>query len=140
MSEYKNIASVFAFLFSLLLSITSNAQDLSNSNLHFNEKALGNLVMGVTSENEGLKRSSIYYAGKYRVSELSDVILDEMKNETNPEMRCLMAMSLYKIKDADAMDYITKLARYESDKKVRNMCRAITELYSLEKTEIFANK
>jgi len=138
MSEYKNIASVFAFLFSLLLSITSNAQDLSN--LHFNEKALGNLVMGVTSENEGLKRSSIYYAGKYRVSELSNVILDEMKNETNPEMRCLMAMSLYKIKDADAMDYITKLARYESDKKVRNMCRAITELYSLEKSEILANK
>lgn len=134
MGLFEKAAAILTVIISMILSVSTSAQDLTT--LNFNEKTIGNLVMGISSDNYGLKRSSIYYAGKYRVAEVADVLLEEMKKSDDTNTKCLMAVALYKIKDDRAMEYIVKLARYSTDHKLRKTCKAIAELYTVEKSEI----
>ncbi|GJQ64574.1 MAG: hypothetical protein SCALA702_36270 [Melioribacteraceae bacterium] len=134
MGLFDKIAAILTVIISMILSFTTSAQDLATAN--FTEKSIGNLEMGISSDNYGLKRSSIYFAGKYRVAEVADVMLDEMKRSDDVNIKCLMAVALYQIKDDHAMEYIVKLSRYASDSKLRKTCKAIAELYTVEKSEI----
>ena len=40
--------------------------------------ALENLLDGIKSENDGVKRSSIYFVGKYKIADAEDLLIGQL--------------------------------------------------------------
>jgi HEAT repeat protein len=85
--------------------------------------------MGIESENAGLSKSSIYYAGLYRVPEAVKPLVEKMKAETDASTKVLIALALFRIGDPEGMDMIESLSVSDKDPKVRRMCSAIFNEY-----------
>ncbi len=124
----KVVAVVLAAMF-----LTGNvfALNLSGNNFANNvkadipEKMIQNLAIGVASSNLGLKTDCIYYAGFYEIEGLVEPLVEQLAKESNPDTRVLIALALYKIGSADAMNAIQKLAKNDVDPKVKKMGNAI---------------
>jgi hypothetical protein len=106
-----------------LLSLTLFAAPKNNS------KA-ANLKAGIASSNEGLKKSAMYMAGKYMVSETAADLVKELKNSDN-NIKILAALSLLRINDSRAMAEVKTAAENETDTHTKNMLSAIYNEYSL---------
>lgn len=94
-----------------------------------NKNAVENLKTGIKSENTGLKKSSIYFAGLYRVSETVPALTEQMKKESDPKTRILIALVLYKIGDERSIDLVKEMAAKDSNPEVRRMCTCIYDAY-----------
>jgi HEAT repeat protein len=87
---------------------------------------LQNLVMGINSENPGLKRSSIYFAGYYKIENLVDELTNVMVNDEDANTRILAALALYEIGNEEVLNDMLELTQRQStDIKVRRMVNAI---------------
>jgi hypothetical protein len=112
----------------LLLGIlTVNAQ---NSNrISLTEIQIQNLSAGIQSGNEGLKKSSIYFAGKYKISEVTHILAKQLDDEKNPDIRVLIVLSLYQINDPAGFEAVKKASIKDKDSKVRRMSTAVYKAY-----------
>lgn len=70
------------FILSMFLYTNLTAQNLINN---FSKNDIINISRGINSENEGLRKSSIFFAGKYKISEVTDLLEEELKNEKDLE-------------------------------------------------------
>jgi hypothetical protein len=84
-----------------------------------------NLLMGIRSDNPGLKKSAIYMSGKYEVSECSGVLIQQLKTEKDASVKVLIALALYRIGSEEGMEAIEELAHNDNNKEVRRMSSAI---------------
>ena len=118
----KQTAIALTLLF-LVACISQNlfAQPNSISNVTKNEYALDNLKAGINSENAGVRKSSIYFAGKYRIAEVVNTLAERLEKEEEPSIRLLIAYSLYEIKDADGMNAVKELSLNDKNVKVKRM-------------------
>jgi hypothetical protein len=89
------------------------------------EAFVKNLALGLTSDCSGLKKSCIYFAGFYELEGMVEPLADQLTKETDPNIRILIALSLYKIGTPDAVKAIEKLVKNELDPKVKRMGIAI---------------
>jgi HEAT repeat protein len=112
------------------------AQGKKLNNTVSSKRAAENLIAGIKSENEGLKRSSIYFAGKYEVKETINTLIDLLEEEKNPANRVLIALALYKIGSAEGLEAIKELSLNDKDGYVKRMCKAISNAYSLELLQV----
>ncbi len=96
-----------------------------NRHYEFDSKAIANLNMGIQSDNEGLKKSSIYLAGSYSLSNCVEALVEQLSKEKNPDVKILIALSLYKIGDEQGIKAIENLAANDSSFKVKRMGQAI---------------
>ncbi|MDP3831747.1 MAG: HEAT repeat domain-containing protein [Ignavibacteriaceae bacterium] len=72
--------------------------NLQNGKNNFNNKyAIDNLISCLTSENQGVRRQAVYYAGLYKVDESVDYLIDIIKNQNNDEVQKLSVLSLLRI-------------------------------------------
>lgn len=94
-----------------------------------NEYALENLLNGIHSENEGVRKSSIYYAGKYKVVESAQELIDQLKNEENSSIRVLIALALFEMGSKDGLEAVKNLSSTDDDSRVRKMATFIYEEY-----------
>ena len=119
----KQIAAAFALTLLLVTGINLNlfAQPNPISNVTNNEYALDNLKSGINSENSGVRKSSIYFAGKYRIAEIVTCLVERLGKEGEPSVRLLIAYSLYEIKDAEGMKAVKELTLNDNDIKVKKM-------------------
>ena len=106
----------------LLLSVSSlPAQNNSIKDITSNKYALQNLLAGIKSDNEGVKRSSIYFAGKYRIAESESALIEQLSKEENPGTRILIALVLYEMGSLEGLEAVKKLALNDVDPQVRRM-------------------
>ncbi len=106
----------------LLISVTSlAAQNNSIKDITSNKYALQNLLAGIKSDNEGVKRSSIYFAGKYRIAESESALIEQLNTEENPSTRILISLVLFEMGSIEGLDAVKKLALNDVDPKVRRM-------------------
>ncbi len=106
----------------LLISVSSlPAQNNSIKDITSNKYALQNLLAGIKSDNEGVQRSSIYFAGKYRIAESESALIEQLSKEENPSTRILIALVLYEMGSLEGLDAVKKLALNDVDPKVRRM-------------------
>jgi len=115
----------------LLLSSSASAQKRSISDVTDNEYALKNLIAGIQSENNGLKRSSIYFAGKYRIAEVENVLVNQLEKEVNPSTRILIALVLYEMGSTEGLLAVRQLAQNDDDASVRRMATHIYNEYMI---------
>ena len=99
-----------------------------------NKYALENLVAGIQSDNTGLKRSAIYFAGKYRVAETEDVLIAQLKEEKDASTRILIALVLYEMGSEKGLTEVQKLSMNDKDAKVRRMAVQIYNEYLVNDT------
>jgi HEAT repeat protein len=119
-------------LAAVLLSNNVFAKNLTNTlGREIPKKMIQNLAMGIASENEGLKRSCIYFAGFYEINELVNPLINQLKKESNPGTRILIALALYKIGGAEAMQAVEKLAKNDSNEKVKRIGNAILNEFQM---------
>lgn len=95
-----------------------------------NKYALDNLVMGIHSENEGVRKSAIYFAGKYKVLESAEVLIEQLKKEEKPAIKVLIALALFEMESKEGLDEIRKLSKNDKDLRVRNMASLIYNKYA----------
>lgn len=101
------------------------------------KKMVGTLLNGINSENDGLKKSSIYFAGKYKIEEAVDVLTAQLSKEDDPATRILIALSLYSIGSPEGMNVVKARSEVDTDSKVRRMCSAIYETYAMDEIKAF---
>ena len=110
------------------------AQPNSIKNITNNKYALENLLEGVKSEYNGVKRSSIYFAGKYKITEAEEVLIEQLNKEQNPDNRILIALVLYKLQSEEGIMAVKNMAVSDGDEEVRRMS---THIYNEYKTNNF---
>lgn len=115
---------VLALLAAFSISLAQTEKQLS-------ENAIENLVSGINSENNGLKRSSIYFAGYYKVESVVDELREVMFSDDDPSTQILAALALYEIGDEDVLDDLAVLSqKLDENAKVRKMAGAIHEYWT----------
>lgn len=124
-STVKGIA-VFLFVSVLLFNsadvLASGRMDLRSKHKRY-EKMLENLKAGIQSDITGLKKSCIYYIGYYQMKEAEGFLVNQLKEEKDPEIRMLMAFSLFEVGSEKGYEAIGTLAEYDKNENVRIACR-----------------
>ena len=124
----KRTTLIPVILFAVLaLPTLGNAQDKIRA--YYTEKAAKNLIIGINSDNEGLSRSSIYYAGKDKIAEAVDALIEKMWKEKDPNTRILIALSLYQIGEFRGLEAVKELAVNDSDERIKNMSALIFDQF-----------
>jgi HEAT repeat protein len=124
------LSLLFVTTFGQTISQPNSIKDITN-----NKYALVNLLNGIKSENDGVRRSSIYFAGKYRISDTEQVLIEQLKEEQNPSNRILIALVLYKLGSADGLLEVKKLASNDDNEKVRRMSTHIYNEYLIKNSK-----
>ena len=120
-----------AVLLAAALTGSVYAQKNSIKDVTTNKYALQNLVAGIHSDNTGLKRSAIYFAGKYRIAETEDVLIAQLKEEKDPSTRILIALVLNEMDSEKGLLEVKDLSMNDTDAKVRRMTTQIYNEYLL---------
>ena len=118
-------------LAALLLAGQIGMAQVTSSEYQFSERAVSDLIRGIKSENEGLKKSAIYFAGIYQVNETVDPLIAQLDNEGNAEIRVLIALVLYRIGDIRGIDAVKHLAVNDESDRVKRMSAAILKDFDL---------
>jgi len=124
-----------AVLLAALLLGSVYAQKNSIKDVTPNKYALQNLVAGIQSDNTGVKRSSIYFAGKYRVAETESTLIAQLKQEKDPSTRILIALVLYEMGSVEGLLAIKQLAQNDENARVRRMATQIYNEYLVNDSE-----
>lgn len=107
----------------MLLSATTfaNGSPKANSKMSY-DLIEQNLLVGVHSENYGLKLSSVYRLGEMKSGKAVIPLLNILHTEKNEPARILAALSLYKIGDARGIYAVQRAAKFDDSERVRRMC------------------
>jgi len=133
--EILHSAKLVVILSSLLIVVTLGqiiAQPKSIKNITNNKYALNNLLAGIKSNNDGVKRSSIYFIGYYRIAEAEEALIEQLKKEQNPSNKILVALVLYELGSNGGLLEIKKLAINDENQKVRRMSTHIYNKYLIK--------
>ena len=115
------VLSTVVILSLVLSSIGAFAQNNSIKDVTSNKYALQNLIAGIKSDNEGVKRSAIYFTGKYKIAEAEHALIAQLKEEQNPSTRILIALVLFELGSDEGLMYVKELSMEDADAKVRRM-------------------
>lgn len=107
----------------LFLLNTVNAQNGSKTVPGAN--AVKSLIAGINSENYGLKRNCIYFAGLYRIKEASDALEKVLLDKSVPENQILAALSVYRIDNDEVLARLRDYARVQENTEVKRMYLAV---------------
>ena len=121
------ISGIILVLFLMNSGNSIIAQKSKDVIVSINENSIGNLKNAIKSENPGLRKSGIYFAGKHSVKEVSETLLDQLNVEKDPSLRVLIIRVLYIIENNKFLDEIYYLALNDENVRVRKMASAIYE-------------
>ncbi len=122
------------FLAALFIS-SVNAQTQSINDVTSNKYALENLVAGIHSDNLGVKRSSVYFAGKYKIAETEIELINQLKEEEDPSTRILIALVLFEMGSEEGLNEVKDISLNDDSAKVRRITTQIYNDYLLNDSE-----
>ena len=127
-SSEKLYFALVAIIFVLLVTDTFG-QNQKISDLSKHKYALQNLVIGIHSENEGVRESSIYFAGQYRFIDTEDALIEQLKVEKDSDIKVLIGLALFRMNSEKGMNELQMLTKKDSNPRVRRMSQAIYNEY-----------
>ena len=86
------------------------------------QQAVENLLIGLNSENDGLRRSSAYILGEIKSDEAVIPLMRALKSSTDERTQIVAALSLCKIGDARGVFAVKQEVRFSESDKVKNCC------------------
>lgn len=130
----------FSLVMSLVFFISAQnilAQGNKTVLVKVSKDAIGNLKSAIKSENPGLRKSGIYLAGKHSISDVSETLLEQLKVESDPNLRILIIRVLYIIDDEKYVDDIAYIALNDENLRVRKMASAIYAVMQINNSQNF---
>lgn len=126
-SEKLYFALVVILFFFLVTDSFGQNQKISEVSKH--KYALQNLVIGIHSENEGVRESSIYLAGQYRFIDTEDALIKQLKVEKDSDIKVLIGLALFRMNSEKGMSELQRLASADENPRVSRMSYAIYNEY-----------
>ncbi len=123
----------------LIITTAASAQIVETQNPNVKPNAIANLIAGISSENDGVRKCAIYFASKYEIDQTVDALIKQLKVEQIPSLRILISLALYKIGNEKGLNAIYDNASLENDPHVKNMFNAIVKEYYVNKGNIVSS-
>lgn len=95
-----------------------------------NELIEKNLLVGINSDNFGLKTSAAYFLGENKSDKAVLPLLKMLHEEQSEEARILAALSLIKIGNSIGVYAVKRAGLFDESEKVRKMCNLFFNTYS----------
>lgn len=111
----KKLSIVF-FMIALAGSLFSSPKTTTESIVE------DNLIVGLNSDNLGLKTSAAYMLGEYGTSKSINSLLKVLKSGDTEEERISAAMALVKINTEQSMFAVKQNAKFDDSERVRKLC------------------
>ncbi len=86
------------------------------------QQAVENLLIGLNSENDGLRRSPAFILGEIKSDEAVIPLMRALKSGTDERTQIVAALSLCKIGDARGVFAVKQEVRFSENDKVKNSC------------------
>lgn len=126
--------SKIALLVLMIFTVSTFGNNLpTTSELRNREAVVKSLLMGIKSDNYGLRTSAAYMVGELKISEAVIPLLRMLRNEKSEEARIMAAVALFKIADARGIYAIKQSIRFDDSPRVSKMCEKIYSCYCNEK-------
>lgn len=120
-------ATLFA---AFMLSFLTPAQTAREMQIAHSKSAIDNLMTALRSDNIGVKRSAIYFAGKYQVREALPVLCTIARAESDCSIKILAGLSIYSIGSVQGIDELRRCVSVEKNDRVKRMFAEICAQYS----------
>ena len=95
------------------------------------KEAIDNYMAGINSGNDGVRISSAYFLGEYKVEEAIIPLMKMLSNEKTDEGRIIAALSLTKIGTGKAVYAVKQAAKFDDSQRVRDLCARFYNSYAL---------
>ncbi|MEP0862855.1 MAG: HEAT repeat domain-containing protein [Ignavibacterium sp.] len=126
----KNVLLIFVVIivtgFSSMTFGTNSPVKKSNVN---REAIIKNLMVGIKSDNYGLRTSSAFLLGEFKADEAVIELLSMLHKEDSDDARILAALSLLKINDSRGIYAIKQAIRFDNSERVKRMCEKFYHHY-----------
>ncbi|WP_337872972.1 HEAT repeat domain-containing protein [Ignavibacterium sp.] len=109
----------FVTIFSQVSFGSNNPMKKSELN---RELIIKNLMIGIKSDNYGLRTSSALMLGEFRADESVIDLLRMLHSEDTDDARIVAALSLLKIEDSRGIYAIKQAIRFDKSERVKKLC------------------
>lgn len=106
----------------LFLISSSNAVTNPKTNIQIKDNTVETLIMGLNSDNIGLKSGSAYMIGELKLKQATIPLLRVLHNEKNEEIRIAAALALYKIGSPVAIYAVKQAIKFDDSERVSKLC------------------
>ena len=119
----KSSAITFIGIILFFFAVSSYGFNKSSlSNMETREAAITNLLIGIQSENFGLRTGSAFMLGELRADGAVIPLMKMLRNEKNEDARIVAALALYKINDSRGVFAVKQAIKFDDSERVRKMC------------------
>ena len=120
----------------VLMLIFSVSIFAGNNNLEEKYKIIeDNLLVGLETDNLGLKVSAAYFLGEMKSERAVIPLMKMLKGNTTEEEKLIAALSLAKIKSEKGMFAVKQRIKYDDSKRVQRLCDIFYKNYLFENIE-----
>lgn len=125
----KNFLLLFiVFLTLLILPLRAAAQFNNMPHPKITPTAIENYRIGLNSGNEGIVKSCIYFAGKYRMNDVCSDLLSIIEKSDDVELCRLILWSLYQIGNDKYCDMLQKIVHNHKSEEVRDFYNFLNQI------------
>ena len=125
MSRY--IKTMAAAVIIILTCSVVKAQQVDNNKTNISAEALKNLKAAILSDNEGVMKSGVAYAGLYKVEAVVDELAERFDKEKELSNKELIAHTLCKIGTQKAYSALKDLAQNVKNANLRYLCDSLAD-------------
>jgi hypothetical protein len=123
----KIITTIIVLAFFLIGS--SDAIINPRMNVQIKDNTVETLIMGLNSDNIGLKSGSAYMIGELKLKQATIPLLRVLHNEKNEELRIAAALALYKIGSPVAIYAVRQAIKFDESERVSKLCASFYSNY-----------
>jgi hypothetical protein len=113
----------------LFLISSLNAVTNPKANIQIKDNTVETLIMGLNSDNIGLKSGSAYMLGELKLKQATIPLLRVLHNEKNEEIRIAAALALYKIGSPVAIYAVKQAIKFDDSERVSKLCASFYTNY-----------
>jgi hypothetical protein len=133
------LKSFLVVLLTLFLTVSTFGGDINKSQIqNIYRQVEDNLLVGVNSENYGLRTSAAYFLGSIQSERAVIPLLKMLKEGQTEEERILAALSLTKINSERGLFAVKRAAKFDDSERVQRLCKTfyLTHMSNQLKGEI----
>jgi HEAT repeat protein len=119
--QVKNIF-ISLFLVVVLFSTLSIKAEPTKIKKSISSNTVESLLLGLESDNFGLKTSSAFLLGELKVKSAVVPLMKMLRSDESDEAKIVAALALYKLGTPLSIHALFQAARFEDSNRVKKMC------------------
>lgn len=112
-----------------IMSISIQPQITSEQRIELTDIAILNILNGIQSDNYGVKLNCIYFAGRYKIIDVSKELVDVLKSSDDDELCQMLIWSLYQIGDESCCEKLQQAIENHPSKELSDFCKNLRRIH-----------